>query len=172
MLDNVDKCPNIAGPSENNGCPWSDSDKDGIIDIKDKCPNIAGLPDLNGCPKPSIKKGVVDQLNEYARTILFNTGKATFKKEAYVTMNAIYNIMVQYEDATFNIEGHTDNQGLPQDNQLLSERRANAVIDFLMVRGILAKRLTAIGYGETQPISSNDTERGREENRRVIIKVK
>ncbi len=172
VLDNIDKCPKIAGPSENNGCPWSDSDKDGILDTKDKCPDIAGLPELDGCPKPKINKEVVEQLNEYARTILFNTGKATFKKEAYPTLNAIYNIMMQYEDAEFIIEGHTDNQGFPKDNQLLSERRANTVLDFLMVRGVLSKRLTAIGYGETQPIVSNDTERGREENRRVIIKVK
>jgi outer membrane protein OmpA-like peptidoglycan-associated protein len=172
ILDSKDKCPYKAGPSENDGCPWSDTDKDGILDLKDKCPNIAGLVELDGCPKPKIEKEVIDQLNKYARTILFNTGKATFKKEAYVTLNAIYNIMVQYENAEFIIEGHTDNQGTPKDNQILSELRANAVMDFLMVRGVLAKRLSAVGYGETQPISSNDTERGREANRRVIIKVK
>lgn len=171
LIDTMDKCPNIAGPNENNGCPWSDTDGDGILDLKDKCPNVVGILELEGCPKPKVEKEVLDQLNAYARTILFNTGKATFRKEAYVTLNAIYRIMVEYKDATFIIEGHTDNTGTPQENQTLSELRANAVADFIMVRGVHANRIKAIGYGETKPISSNDTEKGRALNRRVVIKV-
>ena len=67
--------------------------------------------------------------------------------------------------------GHTDNVGRPEDNQRLSEQRAKAVYDYIVGKGVAANRLTYKGYGETQPVATNDTEEGRGENRRTEIKV-
>jgi len=72
---------------------------------------------------------------------------------------------------TIEIGGHTDNVGKPKDNQLLSENRAKSVKDYLVENGIEANRLTTKGYGDTNPIASNETETGRAENRRTEFKV-
>ncbi|HSQ46103.1 MAG TPA: thrombospondin type 3 repeat-containing protein, partial [Lutibacter sp.] len=81
VVDKDDACPTVAGPSANKGCPWPDTDGDGVLDNVDKCPTVAGPASNNGCPvKPTVE--VMATLNEYARTILFDTNKATFKSES------------------------------------------------------------------------------------------
>jgi outer membrane protein OmpA-like peptidoglycan-associated protein len=80
-------------------------------------------------------------------------------------------IFKEYPKASFTIEGHTDSVGSERSNQILSERRANAVRDYLIANGISDDRLTAVGYGETRPIDSNKTRSGRANNRRVEVKL-
>jgi outer membrane protein OmpA-like peptidoglycan-associated protein len=80
-------------------------------------------------------------------------------------------IFKEYPRANFTIEGHTDSVGSKATNQKLSERRANAVRDYLIANGIDANRLTAAGYGEDKPIASNATRAGRAENRRVEVNL-
>ncbi|WP_460220290.1 OmpA family protein [Psychroserpens sp. MEBiC05023] len=172
VADNADDCPNEKGPSANKGCPWPDTDGDGILDKDDQCPNEAGTVANNGCPEIAPTEEVIKQLNDYARTILFDTGKASFKSESMEVLQAMTAIFKEYPRADFAIGGHTDSVGSKATNQALSERRANAVRDYLIANGINADRLTATGYGEDYPIASNSTRAGRKENRRVEVKLK
>jgi len=171
VVNKDDKCPNVAGPAANGGCPWPDTDGDGVLDKDDQCPNEAGTVANNGCPEINPTVEVMDTLNEYAITILFDTGKATFKKETDPVLKAMTAIFKEYPKASFTIEGHTDSVGSEKSNQLLSERRANAVKDYLVANGISDDRLSAVGYGEAQPIDDNKTRAGRANNRRVEVKL-
>ncbi|MDT0557945.1 OmpA family protein [Ichthyenterobacterium sp. W332] len=171
VADGDDNCPNEAGPSANNGCPWPDTDGDGVLDKDDQCPNEAGEVANNGCPKVEPTPEVMKQLNDYARTILFNTGKSSLKKASDVTLNAMVAILKEYPKAKFELDGYTDSVGSAKSNQLLSERRANAVRDYLIANGIGEDRLVAKGFGEENPIDTNKTRAGRANNRRVEVKV-
>lgn len=169
VADKDDECPSEAGPAENNGCPWPDSDGDGVLDKDDQCPDVAGTVANNGCPE--VTEEVQKQLNDYARTILFDTGKASLKPETTRVFVDIIRILNEYPNARFTVEGHTDSVGSAKLNQELSDKRANSVRDFLIEEGIDASRLQAIGYGEDRPIASNNTRAGRTQNRRVEINL-
>ena len=172
VVDGKDKCPNTAGPAENNGCPWPDTDGDGVLDKDDKCPNEAGVASNNGCPEVVIKEEAVKQLNEFARAIYFNSGRSTFRTGTTGKLDLIAAVMKEYPKANFSIQGHTDSSGSNSLNQKLSERRAKAVLDYLVAKGeIAADRLTSAGFGEDYPIADNKTREGRAQNRRVEIKV-
>lgn len=172
VTDGSDNCPDEAGPAANNGCPWPDTDSDGVLDKDDKCPNEAGTVANNGCPevKPTVE--VVNALNTYARSILFDTGKSSFQQQTNQVLEAMVTIFKEYPKADFAIEGHTDSVGSKSTNQALSDRRANAVREYLIANGISAERLSATGFGEDNPIANNKTRAGRKENRRVEVKLK
>jgi OOP family OmpA-OmpF porin len=172
VADGDDTCPNESGPAANSGCPWPDTDGDSVLDKDDKCPNEAGTVANNGCPVVKPTPEVVNALNTYARSILFDSGKASFQKQTDQVLQAMVVIFKEYPKANFGIEGHTDSQGPKSSNQALSERRANAVRDYLIANGISAERLTAAGFGEDSPIANNKTRSGRKENRRVEVKLK
>ena len=167
--DRDDQCPDVAGPRENRGCPWPDTDGDGVLDKDDLCPAVKGTAANNGCPE--VTEEVMKRLNEYARTILFNSGKATFKEETMPVLAAMLSIFKEYPNADFSIEGHTDSDGSNALNQTLSENRAAAVKNFLVENGISADRLTSTGFGETKPVTSNKTAKGKAQNRRVEVKL-
>ncbi len=169
VADKDDKCPKVKGPKENAGCPWPDTDGDGVIDKDDKCPEVKGTVANNGCPE--VSDDTMNKLNEYAKTILFNTGKASFKKEAVVVLQSITGILKEYPSSKFIIEGHTDNVGTSKFNQSLSESRAGAVKNYLVDNGIAADRLKSVGFGETKPNGSNKTAAGKTNNRRVEVKL-
>jgi outer membrane protein OmpA-like peptidoglycan-associated protein len=168
--DHLDKCPNEAGPAENDGCPWPDRDGDGVLDKDDQCPDVPGTVANNGCPEVSVE--VIKQLNEYSKTILFDLGKATIRKESYAVLQNIVDIMKEYDTAKFEIEGHTDSSGSLQLNERLSKERAASVKDYLVTIGMDASRLTSEGYGPSRPIADNKTAAGRQQNRRVEISLK
>ena len=169
VADKDDECPNEAGPAANNGCPWPDTDGDGVLDKDDQCPEVAGTVANKGCPE--VTEEVQKQLNDYARTILFDTGKSSIKAESTSVMVDIIQILNEYPTAKFTVEGHTDSVGSDKLNQKLSEERANSVRDFLIDKGIDSSRLSAIGYGEEKPIATNNTRAGRAQNRRVEINL-
>ncbi|CAM1352211.1 OmpA family protein [Tenacibaculum halocynthiae] len=172
VADNTDKCPNQAGPAANGGCPWPDTDGDGVLDKDDKCPNVKGVASNNGCPEVIIKEEAVKKLNDFARAIYFNSGRTTFRAGVSGKLDLIGGIMKEYPKANFSIQGHTDSQGRAANNLKLSERRAKAVLDYLINKaGIPANRLTSAGFGEDYPIADNKTRAGRAQNRRVEIKL-
>ncbi|MEQ8242778.1 OmpA family protein [Fulvivirga sp.] len=106
------------------------------------------------------------------RNIYFNFDKATFQDNSYNELNKLEGMMVENTGMQIEISGHTDNIGTKDYNKQLSQRRANAVKDYLVKKGIDARRITAVGYGEERPLASNDDEKeGRELNRRVEFKV-
>jgi len=168
--DHLDECPNEAGPVENNGCPWPDRDGDGVPDHLDQCPDVPGTVANNGCPEVTVE--VIAQLNEFSKTILFDLGKSTIRKESYAVLQSIVDVMKEYPTAKFEIEGHTDSTGSDAINNRLSKERAAAVKDYLITIGMDADRLSSEGYGSARPIATNKTAAGRQENRRVEISLK
>ncbi|ETN94731.1 outer membrane protein/peptidoglycan-associated (lipo)protein [Zhouia amylolytica AD3] len=167
VADKDDQCPDVAGPASTNGCP--DRDGDGVLDKDDRCPDTAGTVANQGCPE--VTEAVQKALNDYAKTILFDTGKSTIKAESEKVLNDIIDILKEYPNSKFHIEGHTDSTGSDALNMRLSKERANAVESYLESNGISADRLTSEGYGETKPIASNSTRDGRRQNRRVEINL-
>ncbi len=171
VTDKADKCPDVKGPKENAGCPWPDRDGDGVLDKDDKCPDVKGPASNNGCPIPEPTEEAIKKLNEYAKTILFDTGKFSFQKQTFPVLQSIAAILKEYPTSKFSIEGYTDNSGKAEANQKLSEERAAAVKNYLVENGIAADRLTSSGYGQTKPIDSNKTKAGKANNRRVEVKL-
>ena len=167
--DKDDKCPDVAGPAENGGCPWPDTDGDGVLDKDDQCVNEAGPASNNGCPEPNDDDQ--KRLNQYAKTILFDNGKASIKFESAEVLNQIINVLKKFPKSRFRIEGHTDSTGKKAKNIELSQNRADAVKIYLIQGGIDQSRLESIGYGPDKPIASNKNKKGRELNRRVEINL-
>jgi len=168
--DHLDKCPNEAGPAENDGCPWPDRDGDGVLDKDDQCPDVPGTVANNGCPEVTVE--IIKQLNEFSKTILFDLGKASIRKDSYAVLQNIVDIMKEYPTAKFEIEGHTDSSGSLKLNEKLSKERAASVKDYLISIGMDRDRLTSEGYGPARPIATNNTAAGRQQNRRVEISLK
>jgi outer membrane protein OmpA-like peptidoglycan-associated protein len=196
VLDNVDACPEVAGPVENNGCPWSDKDKDGVFDKDDKCPDVAGEVENAGCPWldsdgdgvadkddkcptvkgtiankgcPEVSAEVIKKLNTFSKAVMFDSGKSTIRTESNVKLEEIVKVMNEYNASTFQLNGYTDNTGVAAKNLQLSKDRAAAVKNYLVSKGISADRLSSEGYGIENPIASNKTPAGRAQNRRVEI---
>ena len=171
VTDASDKCPTVAGPASNGGCPILDADKDGVPDLEDDCPTVAGPISNRGCPEVTIE--VIESLKIQARSVFFDSGKSTFKAgdAATVTsLDAMREILRNYPNAKFSIEGHTDSDGSDAYNQKLSDDRANAVRNVLIEKGVKPGNLTAIGFGETKPIATNKTKAGKALNRRTEVK--
>ena len=167
--DVKDACPSEGGPATNKGCPYEDKDGDTVLDKDDKCPETPGTVANNGCPE--VTDTVQKKLNDYAKTILFDTGRSTIKSESQNVLNDIVNILKEYPTAKFTVDGHTDSQGSASGNQSLSESRAAAVKNFLVSNGVNVSRLTSAGFGEDRPIATNKTRDGRAQNRRVEINL-
>ncbi|NER10104.1 Outer membrane protein OmpA [Muriicola jejuensis] len=169
IADKDDACPNEAGPAANNGCPWPDRDGDGVLDKDDICPDVPGTVANNGCPE--VTEAVQKTLLDYAKTILFDTGKASIKTESEAVLQNIVAILAEYKNSKFTIDGHTDSVGSAKTNQRLSEERAYSVMNYLIENGVASSRLSATGYGEDRPIADNNTSQGRRTNRRVEINL-
>jgi OOP family OmpA-OmpF porin len=142
-----------------------DSDGDGIIDQKDKCP---GTPpntrvDGDGCPLPKVLQ---------LKGVTFEFNKSRLRPDSKTVLDTVVEIMKRYPDMQVEVAGHTDNVGGDAYNQKLSERRAEAVRQYLINAGIAGGNMTAVGYGKKEPIATNDTDEGRELNRRVELRIK
>ncbi|MES0874556.1 OmpA family protein [Sinimarinibacterium thermocellulolyticum] len=183
--DSRDQCPDTpAGQTVNDvGCPL-DSDGDGVPDDIDECPTTpAGANVLaNGCalvgdcrtPRAGEQvdaNGCAVEQKFILKGVKFEFDSDRLTPEAKAILNDVAGTLQAYPDVEVEIEGHTDNIGTDAYNQGLSERRANTVKTYLIGRGIDAARMTPVGYGESTPIADNNTEEGREENRRVELKV-
>jgi len=169
VADHLDECPNEAGPAANKGCPWPDRDGDGVADKDDQCPDVKGTVANNGCPE--VTEEVKKALNAYVKTILFDTGKSTIKAQSAEVLGNIIDILKEYSNAKFSIEGHTDSVGSDALNMKLSKERASSVMNYLITNGVASSRLSSEGYGESRPIDSNKTAAGRANNRRVEINL-
>lgn len=168
VADKDDICPEVPGPEPNAGCPFKDTDNDGVLDIVDKCPEVPGPAENEGCP---VVEDVMDELNALAKAVYFDTGKSTFTKETYTRLDAMYEILKDFPNEKFIVEGHADSTGSDAINDRLSTARANAVRDYLVSKGLNEANYTAKGYGEKQPVDTNDTASGRANNRRVELKL-
>lgn len=168
VADKDDKCVDVAGPKENDGCPWPDTDGDGTVDKDDKCPDVVGAVDNSGCPE--VTEEVIKKLNNFLlKAVLFETGKTSLSDKASSILDEMAKLMIEYGNDRFEIGGHTDSQGSETSNQILSEKRAESIKQYLVDAGVDPNNLTAKGYGEYSPIANNRTRSGRAKNRRVEI---
>ncbi|MFH1320739.1 MAG: OmpA family protein [Bacteroidota bacterium] len=103
--------------------------------------------------------------------VFFDAGKSTLRPESYKELNELIEVMLFKNSMKIEIRGHTDNAGDEDANQKLSEDRANSVRNYLIKKGIEPDRVLAAGYGETQPVASNDMPEGRQKNRRTEVKI-
>jgi outer membrane protein OmpA-like peptidoglycan-associated protein len=101
--------------------------------------------------------------------IHFDTGKATIQPDSETTLDEIVKLLGTHPELHLRVEGHTDNQGNAGLNQTLSEKRAQAVVAWLVAHGTTASRLSAKGFGASQPVADNSTDEGRAKNRRVEL---
>ncbi len=171
--DYKDACPNTpAGTKvDEKGCPV-DSDGDGVTDDKDKCPNTpAGIPvDETGCPPTGILVHD-DGTWEVKAKVFFDVNKSTIREEAKPELDRLAKVMLEpgYADWKVEIQGHCDKSGPRKFNEVLSQKRAEAVMNYLIAKGVPADRLTAKGYCWDRPRYPNDREH-RALNRRVEFK--
>lgn len=177
VLDGDDLCLESAedpdGFQDDDGCADDDNDGDGVVDLKDACPENAGAPSLdpaeNGCPRATqtLATASADRI-EITGQVLFGTGDAVIRSESFELLDQIAAVLANTSSIKrLRIEGHTDAAGAETTNLELSTRRARAVRDYLVSRGVVASRLHAEGFGESRPIASNRTQSGRAKNRRV-----
>jgi outer membrane protein OmpA-like peptidoglycan-associated protein len=107
-----------------------------------------------------------------SNAILFDVGSAALKIQSQETLAQMGDVMNQYPDSDIHVKGHTDSKGSEKYNQELSERRAKTVKNYLIDMGVSGQRITAIGFGETMPVASNDAPEGKQKNIRVEIEIK
>ena len=141
----------------------SDKDGDGVYDENDLCPNTeAGKKvDQRGCPEILLT----------LHGINFNSDSSKVRPDSERILAKAVTALQDSVGISVIIEGNTDNTGTPSYNQLLSERRAKAVLDFLVANGIEKERLVSVGKGANNPIADNQTKEGRYQNRRVEFRT-
>jgi OOP family OmpA-OmpF porin len=156
--DDLDQCPNTPRGFEVDakGCPL-DTDGDGVLDHADKCPNTPAGAKVNqyGC---WVLEGIT-----------FSTGKWDIGPASYPILDAVVSVLEKNPTLKVEVQGHTDNVGSQEMNQALSQKRAEAVMNYFVQKGIEKDRLSAEGYGFSQPVASNETPEGRAQNRRVQL---
>lgn len=167
VFDGLDRCPGTPAGTrvDNNGCPL-DSDGDGVHDGIDACPNTPrGTPvDARGCPQAGQTLLRLEGVN-------FAYDSATLTSEAQTILDQAVTVLRDNAAVRVRVEGHTDSRGSEQYNQSLSERRAQAVVDYLVGRGVAGTQLQAQGFGESRPVAPNDSDANMARNRRVDFVV-
>jgi len=161
VSDYFDKEPNSpAGARVDGSGRAMDIDGDGVLDHEDECPTEAGPAENNGCPVAEIGEN----------TIQFDFDSAEIRPESYSTLDQLAEEL-RAGSVRVSLEGHASSEGTEAYNQRLSERRANSVKKYLVNAGVDSSIISTVGYGESRPVASNDTEEGRSQNRRVEIKM-
>ena len=160
------------GFQDEDGCPDLDNDGDGIPDDKDKCPNEAevfnGVEDDDGCPDQG--KALVNVTStgfEIKEEVYFATNRARIRHRSHKLLDVVAAAIQANPNVRVRVEGHTDDTGTETWNQTLSEKRANAVRDYLIKQGVDPARLEAAGYGRSRPKVEGHSAKARRLNRRV-----
>jgi outer membrane protein OmpA-like peptidoglycan-associated protein len=128
--------------------------------------------ELDAIPGADVQRRDDSLLVNFQSQLLFDTGASQLQPGAYDKMRSLATTLNNYPQSQVVIKGHTDSTGDDRFNQRLSEERADRVRAFLVSEGVSSSRVTAIGYGESMPVSSNNTESGRQQNRRVEIEIR
>lgn len=139
-------------------CSTMDSDADGVNDCIDTCPN-------------TLKGAHVNQFGCWIVDVKFDNDKSNIKSQYFYELDNAAHVITNNPGLSIEVQGHTSNTASAEYNQALSERRANAVANYLRGKTGSSANLTARGYGLTQPIDTNETEEGRANNRRVELQV-
>jgi outer membrane protein OmpA-like peptidoglycan-associated protein len=190
ILDAADQCPlepeDKDGFQDEDGCPDPDNDGDGVLDADDKCPTEMetrnGYQDEDGCPDEIPQK--LKQFTGVIQGINFRVNDAALLPGSNKTLDKAVAVLQEYDTLKMEIQGHTDDQPLKagpkakyQDNEALSQARAETVMAYFVAKGIDPSRLSAKGYAETQPVVPVEGLKGaklnqaRTKNRRVEFKL-
>ena len=169
ILDKDDACPLLKGPKANMGCPYKDTDGDGLLDKDDDCPNTAGPIENKGCP--IIEVEIVEVLRTAFDNLEFESGKDIILEVSKVALDELADVLIKKATWKLEISGHTDNIGGENFNLVLSKKRAEALKNYLIFKGVDTNRLITFYFGETQPLIDNTTLEGRKKNRRVEMKI-
>lgn len=175
ILDRDDDCPNNRGDISARGCPTADADGDGVGDADDRCPTEPETPngylDQDGCPDQGggTRIAVTPTRIETGDGIAFVEGSATLKGSSAVVLDEVARTLRDAGKRRLRIEGHTDASGDASAKLVLSRQRAEAVLAYLVARGVAASRLEAAGFGGQRPIDTNRTASGRAANNRVEL---
>jgi outer membrane protein OmpA-like peptidoglycan-associated protein len=161
--DNKDKCPDTPKgcPVDADGCPL-DSDGDGVIDCEDKCPQVAGPASNNGCP---------DWEDLKIPAIYFDLNKAVLREEGKAELDKLAAQLIASKEFELVISGNTCNVGTEEYNMGLSEKRAQAVVKYLLSKGVNNASVGSNNYGETKPAVENNSRANRKLNRRAEFEV-
>lgn len=177
--DSIDRCPDepedFDGFQDEDGCPDPDNDGDGIPDVEDACPDepetYNGFEDEDGCPDEGsivIEDNTI-VLNEKIR---FKTNSADILPESNALLDAMAGALLRHSELLLvEVQGHADERAPDLHNLRLTQRRADAVVEALVERGVARERLKPMGYGEYCPIDPASNEAAWERNRRVELKV-
>ncbi len=164
VVDALDKCPTTppGRKVDGTGCEV-DSDGDGILNADDQCPNTpAGdRVDNKGCSLPKVLT---------LKGVNFDNDQATLRPDAIAILDEAVTVLQRYPGFKVEIAGHTDSASSDEHNMDLSNRRAKSVMDYFVSKGVDAGRLSAKGYGESQPVADNGSADGRAKNRRVELR--
>jgi type IX secretion system PorP/SprF family membrane protein len=181
IVDKKDECPEVPGLAIFKGCP--DTDGDGLQDKYDNCPKERGPIINHGCPKGASNVDTVyitvtdtvyitinnqSELKQAFKDVKFESDKYILTSPSKLVLNEVSNFMGK-NDLEIYLIGHTDAQALDNYNLVLSENRVKAVQKYLVDLGIMKTRIKIDWKGETEPIAPNNTENGREKNRRVEL---
>ncbi len=177
--DALDKCPNEAedkdGFQDADGCPDPDNDRDGILDQKDKCPNepetFNGYQDDDGCPDtlPGAVPNAAPLERRSQLRVKFRGNTADFLPESFPVLDTLASQFLATKGAIVEIRGYWDDQGKELDVMRLSEARAVAIRKYLLAHNVPQDRVLARGMGGRDPIATNHTASGRNQNRRIEI---
>jgi outer membrane protein OmpA-like peptidoglycan-associated protein len=174
VFDGIDTCPDTpkGAKVDEKGCPI-DTDGDGVFDGLDKCPDTpkGAKVDATGCPLPEKAPPLFtpEKRTLVLEGVNFEHDSAVLTPESTTALDRVAVSLKDWPEVKVEIGGHTDAVGSTAYNEGLSQRRAEAVLEYLNSKGVDATRMTAKGYGETQPIGDDATEDGRAKNRRVEL---
>lgn len=173
LLDGADACPLQAGIAQEKGCPAKDTDGDLVFDHEDNCPQEKGTKDNAGCPEAQMQLVIITkEALKILDKVFFDTGKATIQKKSNALLDNVAQVLLVHpEIALVQIEGHTDDVGVPEKNKKLSQDRADSVRAYLIKKGVQENRLRAVGFGQDKPLQDNGTPNGRDRNRRVEFNI-
>jgi len=127
--------------------------------------------ELEKVPGADVKKVGDELVVTFQNPILFETNSSVLKSEAQALLDDVAAVLQKYPETDVLVKGHTDNTGSEGHNQQLSERRSQAVKNYLVTRGVTVARLQALGFGESMPVTSNTSADGRAQNRRVEMQI-
>lgn len=173
-IDNdQDLCPDAHGLPQRQGCPEDDSDKDGVPNRLDSCAREPGLESNQGCPAHEEPLVVItpEEL-ELRGKVFFEMAQARIQPRSFALLDWVAKVLREHPELPrVVVGGHTDDRGFADQLRQLSRQRAEAVLRYLIDKGVPAERIEARGYGPDRPIDSNATSIGRENNRRVDFQL-
>ena len=183
LLDAQDRCPRESEDrddfEDDDGCPEPDNDEDGVLDGVDSCPmepeDRDNFQDEDGCPEPGPRQAVItvtDTRILISERIYFDFGTDVIRSVSFPLLDQVAEVVMDLPPRRMiRVEGYSDSVGVDAYNLDLSYRRARAVVEYLVAKGVPEARLSYVGNGEANPIAPNDSPEGRAMNRRVEFTI-